>query len=49
MVRYFYYQSINDSVKQYDDIRKISTRQGDDYRSYCLLDLAYFFKKLQIN
>ena len=29
--RNFYDQPINDSIKQYDQIRKISTGQGDDY------------------
>ena len=29
--RNFYNQPINDSIKQYDQIRKISTGQGDDY------------------
>ena len=28
--RNFYDQPINDSIKQYDEIRKISTEQGDD-------------------
>ena len=28
--RNFYYQPINDSIKQYNEIRKISTGQGDD-------------------
>ena len=32
----FYDQPINDSVKQYDEIRKISTGQGDDYTTGCL-------------
>ena len=40
--RNFYDQPINDSIKQYDEIRKISTRQGDDYTTGCLLDFAYF-------
>ena len=40
--RNFYDQSINDSIKQYDEIRKISTGQGDDYTTGCLLDYAYF-------
>ena len=40
--RNFYDQSINDSIKQYDEIRKISTGQGDDYTAGCLLDFAYF-------
>ena len=44
-VRNFYDQPINDSVKQYDEIRKISTGQGDDYTTVCLLDFAYFEKK----
>ena len=42
--RNFYDQSINDLIKQYDEIRKISTGQGDDYTTGCLLDLAYFEK-----
>ena len=42
--RNFYDQSINDSIKQYDEIRKISTGQGDDYTTGCLLDFAYFGK-----
>ena len=40
--RNFYNQPINDSIKQYDEVRKISTRQGDDYTTGCLLDFAYF-------
>ena len=38
----FYDQPTNDSIKQYDKIRKISTGQGDDYTTGCLLDFAYF-------
>ena len=40
----FYNQPINDSIKQYDEIRKISTGQGDDYTTSCLLYFAYFKK-----
>ena len=40
----FYDESINDSVKQYDKIRKNSTEQSDDYTTGCLLDFAYFEK-----
>ena len=36
----FYDQPINDSVKQDDKIGKISTGQGDDYTTGCLLDFA---------
>ena len=38
--RDFYDQSINDSIKQYDEIRKISIGQGDDYSTGCLLDFT---------
>ena len=47
--RNFYDQPINDLIKQYDEVRKASTGQGDDYTTGCLLDFAYFEKKLQIN
>ena len=48
--RNFYDQPINDTIKQYDEIRKISTGQGDDYTIGCLLDFAYFeTKKKKIN
>ena len=43
--RNFYDQSINDSNKQYDEVRKTSAGQGDDYTTGCLLDFAYFEKK----
>ena len=39
--RNFFDQSINDSIKEYDEIRKIPTGQGDDYTTGCLLDFAY--------
>ena len=38
--RNFYDQPINDLIKQYDEVRKISTGQGDDYATGCLLDFA---------
>ena len=44
----FYDQPINDSIKQYDKTRKISTGQGNDYTTGCLLDFAYFEKKYRI-
>ena len=40
--RKFYDQPINDLIKQYDEVRKVSTGQGDDYATGCLLDYAYF-------
>ena len=44
--RNFYDQPINDSIKQNEEIRKISTGQGDNYTTGCLLDFAYFEKKI---
>ena len=46
--RNFYDQPINDSIKQYDEVRKISTGKGDDYITGCLLDFAYFEKNYRI-
>ena len=40
--RNFYNQPINDLIKQYGEVRKVSTGQGDDYKTGCLLDFAYF-------
>ena len=40
--RNFYDQPINDLIKQYDEIRKIATGQGDDYTTGCSLDYQYF-------
>ena len=37
-----YDQPINDIVKQYNEIGKVSTGYGDDYTTGCLLDYAYF-------
>ena len=46
--RNFYDQPINDLIKQYDEIRKISTGQSDDYTTGCLLDFAYFEKNYKL-
>ena len=46
--RNFYDQSINDLIKQYDEIRKISTGQSD-YTTGFLLDFAYFEKNFRLN
>ena len=46
--RNFYDQPINDSIKQYDEIRKISRGQGDDYTTGCLLDFSYFEKNYRL-
>ena len=46
--RNLYDQSINDLIKHYDEIRKTSTGQGDDYTTGCLLDFSYFEKNYRI-
>ena len=46
--RNIYDQPINDLIKQYDEIRKISTGQGNDYTKGRLLDFAYFKKKYRL-
>ena len=42
--RKFFYQPIKNDLKTYDNIRKISIGQGDDYTTRCLLDYPYFEK-----
>ena len=48
MEKKFYDQPINDSIKQYDEIRKISTGQCDDYTTGCLLGFAYLEKSYRL-
>ena len=42
--RNFFDQSINESIKQYDEVTKKSIGQDDDYTTGCLLDFVYFEK-----
>ena len=46
--RNFYDQPINDSIRKYDEIRKTTTRKGDNYATGCLLDYNYFKKNYQL-
>ena len=46
--RNFYDQPINDLVKQYEEIRKTATGQGEDYTTGCLLDYQYFKDHYQL-
>ena len=46
--RNFYEHPINDLIKHYDEVRKVSTGQGDDYTIGCLLDFAYFVKNYRL-
>ena len=40
--RNFYDQSISYKIRKYDELRKLTTRIGDDYTTGCLLDYKYF-------
>ena len=40
--RNFYDQPIDDIIKQYGKVRKVSTRQGNGYTTEWLLDYAFF-------
>ena len=40
--RNFYDQPSNDLIRQYNEVRKVSTGQWDDYTTGSLLDFAYF-------
>ena len=40
--RNIYDQPINDLIKQYYGVRKVSTGQGDGYTTGCILDYLYF-------
>ena len=40
--RNFYDQPIDELIKQYDKVRKVSTGKGDDCNTGCLLAYAYF-------
>ena len=47
-VRNFFDQPINDLIKQYDEVRKVLTEQGDDYTSFRLSDFVYFLKNYKL-
>ena len=40
----FFDQPVNNMIKTYENIRKITIGQGDDYTTVCLLDYTYFKK-----
>ena len=44
--RNFYDQPINDSIKQYDEVRKISKGQGDDYTTLVVYWILLILKKI---
>ena len=47
-----FYQPIKSDLKRYDNIRKIATVHGDDYKTGCLLDYPYskkYYKLVSID
>ena len=40
--KYFFDQPVKNDQRTYHNIRKITTGQGDDYTTACLLDYVYF-------
>ena len=46
--RNFYDQPINDSIRKYDEIRKMATGKGDNCATGCLLDYDYFKKNYRL-
>ena len=48
MEEIFMINQLMTQFKQYDEARKISTGQGDDYTTGCLLDFAYFEKNYRL-
>ena len=38
----FFDQPVKNDIRPSDNVRKITTGQGDDYTTCCLLDYAYF-------
>ena len=46
--RNFYDQPINDLIKQYDEVIKVSTGQCNDYTTGCLLDYACIKDKYRL-
>ena len=46
--RKFFDQPIKNDLKTYDNIRKMSTGQGDDNKTGCLLDYLHFKKYYEL-
>ena len=41
-------QTINETIKQCNKVRKVSRRQSDDYTTGSFLEFAYFEKKIKL-
>ena len=46
MEKTFFYQPVKNDKVTYENLRKITVGQGDDYTTSCLLDYTYFKKIL---
>ena len=46
--RNVYDQPVSNQIRKYDEIRKITTRKGDDYTAGCLLNYRYFKDHYQL-
>ena len=44
----FYDQTISDGIREYDELRKITTGKGNDYTTGCLLDYKCFKDHYQL-
>ena len=42
IVEVFMISQLMNIIKQYNEVKRISTGRGDDYTTRCLLDFAYF-------
>ena len=47
-IKKFFDQPIKNDIKTYDHIQKITTGEGDDYTTSCLLDYNYFNKRYEM-
>ena len=45
----FFDRPISSELKTYENVRKIATGKGDDYKTGCLLDYSYFKENYNFN
>ena len=45
----FHDQAIDSDIKRHEEIRKLTTGQGEDYTNWCLLDYEYIKNHYRIN
>ena len=47
--KHFFDQPVKNVLRTYDNVRKITISQGDDYPTGCLLDYPYFKENYDLN